>query len=227
MVTLSPGTAQGINAAALFTDTMSPVFSPPLRTQGSSGMIRRTQNLDQSSDKNCFVALDFETADHGRDSACAVGVVRVRGEEIVERNHWYIRPPRSRFVFTYLHGITWERVANKPSFGELWPELEMLLGGVAFVAAHNAAFDREVLRTCCAAARVQPPAMRFECTIQMARTVWNVRPTALPDVCRFLGIALNHHDALSDAEACARIVLAARRRLTTTATATAPSGGAR
>ena len=141
------------------------------------------------------MALDFETADHGRDSACAVGVVRVRGEEIVERDHWFIRPPRSRFVFSYLHGITWQRVAGEPSFGELWPQLAARLGGVAFVVAHNAPFDRDVLRTCCAMARVQPPAMRFECTMQLARTVWNVRPTTLPDVCRFLGIALKHHDA--------------------------------
>jgi DNA polymerase-3 subunit epsilon len=53
--------------------------------------------------------------------------------------------------------------------------------------------------------------------MQMARAVWNVRPTTLPDVCRFLGIALNHHDALSDAEACARIMIAAKRRLATPA----------
>ena len=39
---------------------------------------------------------------------------------------------------------------------------------------------------------------------------WGVRPTKLPDVCRFLGIPLKHHDALSDAEAAARIVIAAR-----------------
>jgi DNA polymerase-3 subunit epsilon len=31
----------------------------------------------------------------------------------------------------------------------------------------------------------------------------------LKSVCRRLGIALNHHDAGSDAEACARIVIAA------------------
>jgi DNA polymerase-3 subunit epsilon len=31
----------------------------------------------------------------------------------------------------------------------------------------------------------------------------------LPDVCRYLGIQLNHHNALSDAEACAQIVISA------------------
>ncbi len=30
-----------------------------------------------------FVALDFETADHGHDSACSVGLIRVEGDRIV------------------------------------------------------------------------------------------------------------------------------------------------
>jgi DNA polymerase-3 subunit epsilon len=46
--------------------------------------------------------------------------------------------------------------------------------------------------------------------MRLARQAWNVRPTTLPDVCRHLGIRLRHHDPLSDAEACAKIVLAAR-----------------
>jgi DNA polymerase III epsilon subunit-like protein len=35
------------------------------------------------------------------------------------------------------------------------------------------------------------------------------KPTKLPDACRQLGIQLNHHDALSDAEAWAQIVISA------------------
>ena len=54
----------------------------------------------------------------------------------------------------------------------------------------------------------------FVCTMQLARQTWGVRPTRLPDVCRFLGIPLQHHDALSDAEAAARIVIAARKAVT-------------
>jgi DNA polymerase-3 subunit epsilon len=51
----------------------------------------------------------------------------------------------------------------------------------------------------------------YFCTVQLARQNWNIRPTKLPDVCRHLNLSLNHHDALSDAEACANIVLAAIR----------------
>jgi len=53
-----------------------------------------------------FVAIDFETADHGADSACAVGLVRVRDGRIAEQVTQLIRPPRQQFAFTWVHGIT-------------------------------------------------------------------------------------------------------------------------
>lgn len=156
-----------------------------------------------------FVAIDFETADHGADSACAVGLVRVEGGEVVRREVVLIRPPRRRVLFTHVHGITWEMVADAPPFAEAWPRFAPLLDGAAFLAAHNAPFDRRVLAACCAAAGLPAPAAPFVCTVQLARKTWALRPNDLPSVCRRLGIGLIHHDALSDAEACARIVIAA------------------
>jgi DNA polymerase-3 subunit epsilon len=158
-----------------------------------------------------FVAIDFETADYGPDSACAVALVRVAGHRIVERSYQLIRPPRRRFVFTYLHGITWEMVADQPTFGELWPGLTPLLADAGFISAHNASFDRGVLAACCRAAGLKPPRLPFVCTVQLARRTWRLYPTRLPDVCAHLDIPLDHHNAASDAEACARIVLAAGR----------------
>ncbi len=160
--------------------------------------------------KNCFVAIDFETADYGRDSACSVGLVKVAGDLIIDRAHFLIRPPRRTFVFTYLHGISWKHVANEPTFGELWPHLAGKLEGAEFIAAHNAPFDRSVLTACCQAAGFSPPTTPFQCTVRLARRTWHLRPTNLPSVCAFLGIPLNHHDATSDAEACARIIIEAR-----------------
>ena len=158
-----------------------------------------------------FAAIDFETANHDRDSACAIGMVICAEGRIVERQHHLIQPPSERFVFTYLHGIGWQQVAEAPSFRDLWPALRPLLRQVDFVAAHNAGFDRGVLRACCASYGL--PALRkpFVCTVALARRQWNIYPTRLPDVCRRLRIELRHHQADSDAEACARIVLAAER----------------
>jgi len=161
-----------------------------------------------------FVALDFETADYSRDSACALGLVRVENHQIVERTYSLIKPPRKRFVFTYLHGITWEDVANQPTFGELWPSFSPMLAGIDFLAAHNASFDRSVLHKCCEKAELEPPKIPFRCTVQLARQTWNIYPTKLNHVCDHLGITLKHHQAASDAEACALIVMAAHHGAT-------------
>jgi DNA polymerase-3 subunit epsilon len=160
---------------------------------------------------NTFVAIDFETADRSPDSACAVALVKVEDWQITERKYCLIRPPRNHFSFTYLHGISWKDVAAQPSFQELWPSMNQFMGPAAYLAAHNAEFDQSVLYACCQSARVTPPTLPFKCTVELARRVWKIYPTKLPIVCARLGIPLNHHDARSDAEACARIVIMASR----------------
>jgi DNA polymerase III subunit epsilon len=155
-----------------------------------------------------IVAIDFETADHGRDSACAIGLARLSGGVTTTAAH-LIRPPRSSFVFTHIHKICWDDVKRERTFGELWERLQPFIRGADFFAAHNASFDRAVLSACCAVAGVAVPASPFLCTVRLARAAWNIRPTTLPDVCRHLGIPLDHHDAGSDARACAAIIAAA------------------
>jgi len=155
------------------------------------------------------VALDFETADHGRDSACAVGIVKVQGTRIIHEETRLIRPPRRTFCFAYLHHITWEDVADQPAFRQVWRTLRPLFEDVDFLAAHNAPFDRSVLHTCCETARIRPPHQDFVCTLRLARQIWGIYPTRLPDVCLNLGLPLVHHDPLSDARASAKIIIEA------------------
>lgn len=157
-----------------------------------------------------FVAIDFETADYRADSACAVGLVRVENWQVTARVSRLIRPPRPRIQFTYIHGITWAQVCNEPPFATVWQEEQAILDGAGFFVAHNAGFDRGVLQACCLAARLPMPTMPFHCSMREARRRWNIHPTKLPNVCQRLGIELKHHDALSDAEAAARIIIAAR-----------------
>ena len=159
-----------------------------------------------------FVALDFETADYGRDSACSLSLVTVQGTEIISQDTFLIRPPRKNFIFTYIHGITWDDVKKKPLFSELWYEISPLLEDASFLAAHNATFDKSVLNACCENAGLSKPKQCYLCTVKMARAIWGIFPTKLPDVCGKLDIALNHHDAASDALACAKIVIEAHKR---------------
>lgn len=156
-----------------------------------------------------FLALDFETANRRADSACAIGLVRVEANQIVQRDYFLIRPPQQWFEFSFIHNIHWEDVATQPHFGELWHKLNRHFSEIDFIAAHNASFDRRVLHACCETYGVDKPSQDFICTVQLARRVWKIYPTKLPNVCDRLGILLDHHQALSDAEACAQIVIAA------------------
>lgn len=74
---------------------------------------------------------------------------------------------------------------------------------------HSAPFDADVLRATCAWYGVEVPDMQFECTVRVAGASWGLRPTTLRHVADHLGLSVQHHDAGSDAEACASIVLAA------------------
>ena len=159
--------------------------------------------------RKSFAAIDFETADRGADSACAIGVTRVENLVVVARKAWLIRPPRPTILYTRVHGITWAMVAAKESFAGVFARVSHLLDNVDFIAAHNANFDRRVLMACCLAAGVPCPAAPFVCTVGVARKTWRTRPNNLAAVSARLGIALVHHNAGSDAEACARILIAA------------------
>lgn len=157
-----------------------------------------------------FAAIDFETANYRGDSACAVGVVIVEAGRIVERIYELIRPPSRQFSFTHIHGLIWDDVKSARDFAAVWDDIAQATATVEFLAAHNAPFDKGVLAACCATYDLPAPDQPFVCTVRLARAQWDIRPTKLPDVCRFLGIELRHHQADSDAEACARIVIAAQ-----------------
>lgn len=156
-----------------------------------------------------FLAIDFETANYRRSSACAVGLVLAEDQHIVAEEAFLIRPPKNQFQFTHIHGLTWEDVRDAPTFGELWPDIVALVEKADFFAAHNAPFDRSVLRRCCEISGFTIPRQAFSCTVKLARDQWGIYPTKLPDVCKELNIPLKHHDAASDARACAEIVIAA------------------
>jgi DNA polymerase-3 subunit epsilon len=160
-----------------------------------------------------FLAIDFETGDQGSDSAISIGLVRVENDQIVAEKVQLIRPPRERVMFTSIHGLTWNDVKDSPHFGEAWPSLKPFFEGVSFLVAHNAPFDRRVLYGCCETYGIERPTQPFQCTVQVARKAFDIYPTKLSNVCEALSIDLNHHEALSDARAAAKIYLAAEKIL--------------
>ncbi len=158
-----------------------------------------------------FTAIDFETASRRHDSACQLGLATVRQGRIIERVCWLIRPKPLYFhrANIQIHGITPDQVRDQPEFGELWPEISEKIGDDCLVA-HNAAFDLRVLIGALRSHRHPIPELRFTCTRAIARRTWpHLRRYGLKPLSNWLGIRFQHHDALEDAVACAKILLAA------------------
>ena len=158
-----------------------------------------------------FVAIDFETANNDRFSACQIGIVLFDRLGIQFEKKINIRPPSEYFLHSDIHGITWYDVQDEPTFEMVWPEIEDLLSGSDYLVAHNASFDRSVLEACCEYYNLFYRSRPWLCTFRdVARSFWpHLENHKLPTVCEELGIPIVHHDGLSDARACAKIIIAA------------------
>ncbi len=151
-----------------------------------------------------FTALDFETFTAERSSACAIGLVKVVAGHIVNRFYSLINPiPDHRTEDnSAVNGITREMVDVAPNFQALWPLIKKIVGNDVIVC-HNAEFDQSVWNEQLLTYGIGEPAnFRFFCTYQMTGL-------SLKDCCAKHNIDMGvHHDALDDALACAKILLA-------------------
>lgn len=190
-----------------------------------------------------FVAIDFETAAWGR--ACAVGLVHFEdGRQVAER-YTLIDPqlPAGEWErgAMRVHGIKPQDVAGAPSFAELWPEL-LHYASCHPLLAHNANFDMGVLKAELTRAELPGPTIRYGCSMQLARRAWPRRPkhdtksagtseiSALPEnhrlstLAEFLGLELDHHNALSDAVVCGEVAIRAIEQIGESTLAAAYAG---
>ena len=164
-----------------------------------------------------FTAIDFETANPSNASACAVGLVKVRGGEVVAQTGWLIQPPAGHDRFfelnTRIHGITAADVIGAPTWTGQLAAMDAFIGGDVLVA-HNAGFDMAVIKRACEATGDDCPPYRYACSLQVARKVYQLESYRLPFVAAEAGFSeFAHHNATADALACAHVMIDAARRL--------------
>ncbi len=179
-----------------------------------------------------FVAIDFETASWG--AACAIGIVHFEDGVAIDELYTLLNPKISARRWDRgairIHGITPDQVIDSPTFEDIWPELIHYAACYPLVA-HNANFDIGVLRGELQRASLQTPTIRYGCSMQLARSAWPKRRLrdveeaadgdlrAAPEnhklstLSEFLQIELDHHNALSDAQACGQIAVRAVEQL--------------
>lgn len=158
-----------------------------------------------------FAAIDFETANEQPSSVCSMGVVIVRGGQIVDSFYSLIHPEPEYYQWfcQRVHGLGPEDTDGAPVFPYVWEKIAPLVEGLPLVA-HNSRFDEGCLKAAFQVYQMDYPDYRFYDTLAASRRCFGYRlPNhQLQTVAAACGFDLaNHHHALADAEACAHIAM--------------------
>lgn len=151
----------------------------------------------------CFTAIDFETVQARRWSICQVGLVRVEQGKITHEIDLLVQPPGnyywSRFT-NEIHGISAKDTLHMPTFDKIWHRIQPFISHQEVVAHNGFGFDFPCLNQALAYYGLDIPEYSKHCTYKLFRN-------NLAALCRQYQIELKHHDALSDALACAKLFL--------------------
>jgi DNA polymerase-3 subunit epsilon len=163
-----------------------------------------------------FTAIDFETANGNSASACAVGLVKVRDGKIVDTYSTLINPPTGWWNFhpgnIRVHGIYPKDVETAPTWPEVLEQMLAFIDGDVLIA-HNASFDMSVLRKATEAVGGTLPELHYACSLLISRKTYHLDSYRLNQVAYAVGHEeFDHHDALADSDACARIIIHAANR---------------
>lgn len=158
---------------------------------------------------NSFVALDFEFMTPNHATACAVGMVKVINDIVVQKFYSLIKPipySEDEKLNTPIHGITPEMCKDAPTFGELHGYMAGIIGTLPIVA-HNKGTETAVLRKACSYYGLEDSPI---CNPDIIDTL-EYCGKKLDVACAEYGIPLPaHHDPLDDATACAELYMKVR-----------------
>lgn len=151
-----------------------------------------------------FCAIDFETMTPARTSACAIGMVEVRDNVIMRKFYSLIKPIPDDYeqTNTFVNAISHEMCKDAPTWEELYSVVNDFLR-TGFIVCHNADFDIDVF-----VKLKRYYKLEFNPDIRIIDTK-ALFGGSLENCCEQAGIEMEcHHDALSDAMACAELILA-------------------
>jgi len=193
------------------------VCNPLCVTSGAARITQVVTLLEHAIASAEFLVVDTETNGLGGE-ACElteVGAVLVGGGELHDRWSSLVRcnRPLGRGIQRFT-GITQEMLAEAPGLEEVLPAVAERLDGRVLVA-HNAPFDRRVLRRGFELIGLEWPNPPVLCTAALARRLLPLqRRRGLGALADALGIEVDTaHRALADAETCARVLCALFPRL--------------
>ena len=157
-----------------------------------------------------LVAIDFETANNHPESACSIGITVFSEGELTEEHCFLIKPNKEFNWFLKrnieIHGISQNMVENAEEWNEIYYKIQHLFSD-AYIVAHNASFDIAVFKSLNYLYHIPFKPFPYFCTVELSKKIYpRIKNHKLNTVCEYMGIELNHHEASSDARACALIV---------------------
>ena len=155
-----------------------------------------------------YICFDVETPNFKNERMSSIGVCVVENGKIADEFYTLIDPEQHFDSFNIaLTHITPESVKDAPNFAEAWRTVGPIMKS-GLLTAHNAQFDMSVLSKCLRSYGLKCWDTNYLCTCRMGKKILpNEENHKLDTICRDLGIPLDHHNALSDARACAEILI--------------------
>ena len=166
------------------------------------------------TDKLDYIAIDFETANYYRNSACSVGLVRFIDGQEVDSCYSLIHPAKMYFIPEWtetIHHISYNDVRNKPYFPEVWDSMVMPFidktPGVPLVSHNGNMFDMPVIKSCCEYFGMPLPQFEYFDSLIIARKTWpKMKSHHLTDLGAHFDIEYLAHDALEDSQTCGKLI---------------------
>ncbi|WP_338452818.1 exonuclease domain-containing protein [Niallia oryzisoli] len=157
-----------------------------------------------------FITIDFEIANNNLNSACSLGLVFVKDNQIIDEKYYLIQPPTLDFdrEMTEIHGLTANDVMDAKRFNEIWGDIKDYFNEIPIVA-HNAQFDMSVLHSCLSSYSIEMPEFPYICSIPISAKACRGEKVgqSLKDRLDHFNIELSdHHNAMADAISCAKLV---------------------
>ena len=156
-----------------------------------------------------YICFDVETPNLRNERMSSIGICTVEGGVIVDEFYTLINPEQHFDDFNIrLTHITPEAAEAAPIFRDVWTKISPIMQS-GLLCAHNAQFDMSVLSKCLRAYGFPTRDTRYLCTCRMSQKIFpDIENHRLDTVCRELSVPLDrHHNALSDAKACAGILI--------------------
>ena len=161
-----------------------------------------------------FVAIDFETANEKRSSACAIGLVLFDSVGKPSDSYYQLLHPHPEVNYfnpinVWTHGITAEDVKDSPEWPQVVSQVKDFIKDRPIVAHNMTTFDGTVLSALENLYATEKITNRRFCTLRLARKILaeEVERKSLDEVFHyyFPEDSFLHHHATSDAQAAGMI----------------------